>query len=104
MRESKADEVGTARWCDEVLRRMARIWRLEHEFVGLDDSQRLAARQELAKPLWQDLHEWLQFERARVADGGATVRAIDDSLSNWIALTRNLHHGDVPVSNTTMKT
>lgn len=84
---------------DEVLRRMARIWRLEREFVGLDASQRLAARQELAKPLWQDLHEWLQLERARVADGGATAKAIEYSLNNWTALTRNLHDGDVPVSN-----
>jgi transposase len=84
---------------DEVLRRMARIWRLEREFVGMDAPRRLAARQELAKPLWQDLYDWLQLERARVADGGATAKAIDYSLNNWSALTRNLHDGDVPVSN-----
>lgn len=43
--------------------------------------------------------EWLQLERARVADGGATAKAIDYSLNNWTALTRNLHDGEVPVSN-----
>jgi hypothetical protein len=84
---------------DEVLRRMARIWRLERELAGMEAPQRLAARQELAKPLWQDLLEWLQLERARVADGGATAKAIDYSLTNWQTLTRNLHDGDVPVSN-----
>lgn len=84
---------------DEVLRRMARIWRLEREFAGMDAPRRLAARQELAEPLWQDLQDWLQLERARVADGGATAKAIDYSLNNWPALTRNLHDGDVPVSN-----
>ena len=78
---------------------MARIWRLEREFADMDAGQRLAAREELAKPLWQDLHEWLQLERARVADGGATAMAIDYSLNNWQALTRNSHNGDVPVSN-----
>lgn len=83
---------------DEVLRRMARIWRIEREVAGMDATRRLAARQELAKPLWQDLYEWLQLERARVADGGATAKAINYSLNNWTALTRNLH-GDVPVSN-----
>jgi hypothetical protein len=34
-----------------------------------------------------------------LADGGATAKAIDYSLNNWKALTRNLHDGDVPVSN-----
>lgn len=96
---------GASRWdgsssvADEALRRMARIWRLEREFAGMDAGQRLAARQELAKPLWQDLLKWLQLERARVADGGAAAKAIDFSLNNWQALTRNLHNGDVPVSN-----
>lgn len=102
-----ADEVGRARWyagggssvADEVLRRMARIWRLEREFAGMGAPQPLAARQELAKPLWQDPHEWLQLERARVADGGATAKALGYSLNNWPPLTRNLQDGDVPVSN-----
>ncbi len=84
---------------DQVLRRMARIWRLEREFAGMDAAQRLAARKELAVPLWQDLYEWLQLERAKVADGGSSAKAIDYSLNNWSALTRNLHDGDVPVSN-----
>ncbi len=57
---------------DEALRRMARIWRPEREFVGMDAAQRLAARKDFAVPLWQELHEWLQLERASVADGGAT--------------------------------
>lgn len=78
---------------------MAKIWRLEREFAGMEAPQRVAARQELAQPLWQDLHEWLQLERALVADGGATAKAIDYTLNNWQALTRNLHDGDVPVSN-----
>ena len=89
---------GSSSVADEALRRMARIWRLEREFAGMEAGQRLAARQELAKPLWQDLLEWLQLERARVADGGATAKAIDYSLNNWQALTRDLHNGDVPVS------
>jgi transposase len=90
---------GSSSVAEEALRRMARIWRLEREFAGMDAAQRLAARQELALPLWDDLHEWLQLERVRVADGGATAKAIDYSLNNWQALTRNLLDGDVPVSN-----
>jgi hypothetical protein len=46
---------------DEALRRMARIWRLERDFAGMNAAQRLAARKGLAAPLWQDLYEWLQL-------------------------------------------
>lgn len=42
---------------------------------------------------------WLQLERARVPDGGATAKALSYSLNAWTALTRNLADGDVPVDN-----
>jgi transposase len=61
--------------------------------------QRLAAREQIAAPLWNELHVWLQLERARVADGSAIAKAIDYSLNHWSALTRNLLDGEVPVSN-----
>jgi transposase len=44
-----------------------------------------------------ELHVWLQLERGRVADGGATAKALDYSLNHWTALTRNLLDGEVPV-------
>jgi transposase len=62
-------------------------------------AQRLAEREAVAKPLWNELHVWLQLERGRVADGSAIAKAIDYSLNHWSALTRNLLDGEVPVSN-----
>jgi hypothetical protein len=53
----------------------------------------------VARPLWEELHVWLQLERARVPDGGATAKALSYSLNAWAALTRNLLDGDVPVDN-----
>lgn len=47
---------------------MARLWRLEREFVGVDAAQSMAARHEFAVPLWKKF-QWLQFERANVAGG-----------------------------------
>ncbi|HWP13113.1 MAG TPA: IS66 family transposase, partial [Ramlibacter sp.] len=83
----------------EALQRIARIYRAEREFAGMTAAQRLAARETIAKPLWEEMHLWLQLERTRVADGGATAKAIDYSLNNWGTLTRNLHDGEVPVDN-----
>lgn len=52
-------------------------------------------RQARAKPLWQEMHVWLQLERRRVPDGSA----IDYSLNRWSALMAYLVDGDVPIEN-----
>ena len=83
----------------EALQRMARIWRAEREFAHMDAAQRLAARLAITKPIWDDLHAWLQLQRDLVAHGSASAKAIDYSLKHWSALTRNLYDGHVPVSN-----
>ena len=83
----------------EALRRIATIYRVERDLAGLNGEQRLAMRESMTKPLWNELHVWLQLERTQVSDGGATAQAIDYSLNHWTALTRNLLDGDVPVDN-----
>jgi transposase len=98
----KFDELartGASPVADEAIRRFARIYEVEGELGDLDDEQRRAARQALAKPLWNKLKEWLQLERRLVADGGATAGAIDYTLNHWTALTRHLDDGAVPVDN-----
>lgn len=92
-------KAGASSVAEEAVRRIAAIWRIERETAGCSAEDRLAARQTMAKPLWEQLHAWLRLERSRVADGGATARAIDYSLNHWQALTRNLHDGNVPISN-----
>jgi len=83
----------------EAVRRIAAIYRVERDLASLGGDERLDMRQAIAKPLWDELHLWLQLERTRVPDGGATAQAIDYSLNHWTALTRNLLDGDVPVDN-----
>lgn len=84
---------------EEAVRRIAAIYRIERELSSLQPDERQALRQANAKPHWDDLHQWLQRERSRVADGGATAKAIDYSLNNWTVLTRNLLDGAVPLDN-----
>jgi transposase len=96
----KFDELAdTSAVAQEALQRIARIWRAEREFAEMTAVQRLAARETIARPLWDELHLWLRLERGRVADGSAIAKALDYSLNNWTALTRNLLDGEVPVSN-----
>ena len=92
-------KAGTSVVAQEALQRMARIWHAEREFADIQATQRLAAREAITKALWDELHVWLRLERGRVAEGGATAKALDYSLRHWAALTRHLSDGDVPVSN-----
>ena len=65
----------------------------------MDAQQRLAAREQLTRPLWKELHVWLKLERGRVPDGASIAGAIDYSLNSWTALTRPLEDGAVPIDN-----
>jgi len=83
----------------EAMQRWARIYHVEGHFAGMTPEQRLEGRQRLSAPLWQELHLWLRLERARVADGSRIAQAIDYSLNHWVALTRHLADGAVPIDN-----
>jgi hypothetical protein len=94
---------GKSAVAEETLRRIAQIYRLERELSTLTSEDRLARRRSDAKPLWTDLHEWLQLERSRVPDGSATAKALNYSLNHWDALTHNLLDGDVNVDNNSLE-
>ena len=83
----------------EALKRIAAIYRVERELAQRTPDERSALRGSATRPLWEELHTWLAFERRRVPDGSATAKAIDYSLRHWTALTRNLLDGNVPVDN-----
>ena len=83
----------------EALQRLARIYHVERHFAGMAPEERLDGRQRLSRPLWDELHVWLQLERARVAQGSRIAQAIDYSLNHWQALTRHLADGAVPIDN-----
>jgi len=96
----KFDELlATSEVAKEAIKRIAWIYHVEGQFQAMDTQQRLAARDQLTRPLWKELHVWLKLERARVPDGGSIAGAIDYSLNSWIALTRHLEDGAVPIDN-----
>ena len=96
----KFDElVSTSEVAKEAIKRIGRIYHVEGQFDGMDAQQRLAARHQLTRPLWKELHLWLKLERGRVPDGGSIAGAIDYSLNSWAALTRHLDDGAVPIDN-----
>jgi transposase len=83
----------------EAVRRIAWLYKIEAELRAMSAEERLRIRQERAKPLWDELHLWLQLERTRVAEGSAIMKAIDYSLKRWDGLGEFLLDGDVPIDN-----
>ena len=83
----------------EAIQRIAWPYRIESDARELTGEQRLQMRQERSKPLWEQLHLWLQLERTRVPDGSAIAKVIDYSLHHWVGLGRYLLDGDVPIDN-----
>ena len=49
----------------QAVQRIAWIYRIEREIQALSVADRLAAKQHRSKPLWQEMHVWLQVERRR---------------------------------------
>lgn len=50
-------------------------------------------------PIIKTLHDWMLAQRDLVPNGSATARALDYSLKRWVALTRYLDDGAVPIDN-----
>lgn len=66
---------------------------------GLDATARVTLRQAEAAPVCEALHQWLTQRLADVAPNSATAKAIKYSLGRWVALTRYLTDGDLPIDN-----
>lgn len=65
----------------------------------MSDEERWRIRQELAVPIIKMLHDWMLTQRDLVPNGSATAKALDYSLKRWVALTRYLDDGAVPIDN-----
>jgi transposase len=83
---------------EQALKFFGQLYEVERGGAHADRQARHEARQ-AARPLADALHQWLRQQRQRVPDGSATARAIDYSLKRWVALTRYLDDGDLPIDN-----
>ena len=82
---------------------IARLYEIEAKIKALGAEDRRRIRQERAKPIARQLHEWLVSHRQKVPDGSAIAKAIDYSLNHWKALSRFLLDGEVPIDNNLSK-
>lgn len=75
------------------------LYDIERESATLNADDRLQIRQQKARPLADTLYAWMLAQRQKVPEGSAIARALDYSLKRWVALTRYLDDGHVPIDN-----
>jgi hypothetical protein len=75
------------------------LYDVEREVKDLDVDERRRIRQLKAKPIADNLFNWLMAQRQKVPPGSATAKAIDYSLNRWLALTHYLGDGRLPADN-----
>ncbi|WP_415792854.1 IS66 family transposase [Bordetella tumulicola] len=84
---------------EQALQYIGQPYEVERQVEDLDPDDRRQIRLEKAKPLVDALRAWMQAQRTRVPDGSATAKAFDYSLKRWVALTRYLDDGQLPIDN-----
>ncbi len=84
---------------EQALKFFGQLYDVEREVAGADDQARLDARRQRSKPVADAMHQWMRQQRQKIPDGSATARAVDYSLKRWIALTRFLEDGALPIDN-----
>ena len=83
----------------EIVQRMDRLFEIERGINGKTADERRAVRQELSRPLVDDLGTWMRAERPKLSRGNDLAKAFDYMLKRWPAFTRFLDDGRICLSN-----
>jgi transposase len=83
----------------EAVRRIDALFEIERGINGKGADERRTVRQELSKPLLEELEAWMRAERLKLSRGNDLAKAMDYMLKRWPAFTRFLDDGRVCLSN-----
>jgi transposase len=84
---------------ESALQQIGMVYEIEREVQELAPDERQRIRQARSRPLLDALHRWMLLTRQKITDGSATAKALDYSLKRWVALTRFVDDGRLPVDN-----
>jgi transposase len=83
----------------EALARIGALYTIEEEIRGKPADLRLNIRQTRARPLIDDLHNWMEKSLRSLSPKSETAGAIRFALSRWRALTRYIDDGRLEIDN-----
>lgn len=82
---------------EQALHSIGGLYEVERQAKDMSDGERWRLRQEAAVLVAEKLHKWILAQRALVPERSATAKTLDYSLKRWVALTRYLNDGAVPI-------
>ncbi|MFM2043285.1 MAG: hypothetical protein RLY86_1861 [Pseudomonadota bacterium] len=83
----------------EAVKRIDVLFDLERDINGLSAAQRLAIRQEKAKPLVEELEAWMREQRAGMSQHAPVAKALDYMLTRWPRFSLFLEDGRICLTN-----
>ena len=83
----------------EALNRIGALYAIEEQVRGKPPELRCAARQAQAKPVLDDLRQWMEKMLRSLSAKSDTAGAIRYALSHWRALTRYIDNGLLEIDN-----
>ena len=83
----------------EALAKIAALYAIEDEIRGKPAELRREVRQSRARPLLDQLHQWMEKAVRQLSPKSETAAAIRYSLSRWRALTRYVDDGRLEIDN-----
>jgi transposase len=83
----------------EAVKRIDALFDIEREINGLAADQRLECRRQDSQPLVEELHGWLQTERAKLSRSSPVAEATDYMLKRWDGFTSFLEDGRICLTN-----
>lgn len=96
--QKKKGRGGLAKQGFDFIQRLYRVEREARE-QGLDANQRKALRDEKAKPIWNEMRQWLDGVRGQVSPKSLTGKALNYAHKQWPRLIRTLDDGRIEVDN-----
>jgi hypothetical protein len=83
----------------QAVERIAALYRIEAEIRGRPADQRRQVRQARARPLMEEMHEWLKTSLSLLPPKSETAAAIRYAFGLWAALMRYLDDGRIEIDN-----
>ncbi len=83
----------------EALYRIGKLYDIEREIKGVSADERLAIRQQKAKPKVDAFHAWAEAQLARIPGKSDLAKAFRYGLSRWASFTLFLDDGRVAIDN-----
>jgi transposase len=83
----------------EAVKRIDGLFGIERDINGKSAAERLAVRQEKARPLLADLEAWLRREREGLSRSSPVIEPINYMLSRWADFARYADDGRICMTN-----